>query len=130
MCDSFFAALDPAGPFAAVCGITWVLLGPTSAVSALVAGALCPFSRMSRQAFRLSRVGVWSGLFAFCAAAVATVTVGGPDYIKPGTPAYRDAILDSALLALVTGIAPLVAFFTGRYSQKKMLAKDTQNAAS
>ena len=69
----FAAAVDPAGPFAAVCGITWTLLCPTSCVAAVVSAALCPFQRMTRQALRLSRVGLWAGSIAFVVATVATV---------------------------------------------------------
>src|SRR5215813_6457005 len=93
------AAVDPAGPFAAICGITWTLLCPTSGVAALVSAALCPFRRTARQALRLSRVGLWAGSIAFLVAIVATVVTAG--FLKDPPESVADAVL----LILLTGIA-------------------------
>jgi cytochrome bd-type quinol oxidase subunit 2 len=121
MADSFImlAAIDPAGPFAAVCGITWTLLCPTSGVAALVSAALCPFQRTARQALRLSRVGLWVGLVAFFVAVVATVATAGFPKDPP------ESVADAVPLILLTGIAPVLSFFTGRVSRRKIARLET-----
>ena len=115
---TIFAAVDPAGSFAAVCGIAWVLLCPTSGVAALVSAALCPFQRTARQALRLSRVGIWAGTIAFVVAIVATVATAGFPKDPP------ESVADAVLLISLTGIAPVVAFFTGRFSRRKMIRSE------
>ena len=110
-----FAAVDPAGPFAAVCGITWVLLCPTSGVAALAAAVLCLFRRNARQALRLSKVGLWCGSIAFVVAIVATVATAGFPQDPP------ESVAEGVLLILLTGIAPVLAYFTGRLSRRRMV---------
>jgi hypothetical protein len=88
------AAVDPAGPFAAACGITWTLLLPTSGVAALVSAGLCPFRRTVRQAFRLSRVGLWTGSIAFVVAVVATVATAG--FRKDPAESVTEAVLTNS----------------------------------
>lgn len=106
------AALDPAGPFAAACGITWTLLWPTSAVAALVSAALSPFHRFARQGLRLSKLAVWSGSIAFGVAVVATIaTAGFPE--DPPQP-----IWEALMLIVLTCIGPALAFFTARINQR------------
>lgn len=116
MQDSFgmLAAVDPTGPFAAVCGITWTLLCLTSGVAALVSAALCPFRRTVRQGLRLSRVGLWAGLIAFVVAIVATIATAGFSKNSP------EPVGDASLLILLTGIPPGLAFFTGRLCRWKI----------
>jgi cytochrome bd-type quinol oxidase subunit 2 len=111
------ATVDPAGPFAAVCGLIWTLFLPTSAVAAIVSVALCSFERTARQAFRLSRVGLWTGSVAFVVAIVATVATDGFH------ESARESAGDAMLTILLTGIAPLLALFTWRVSRRKMSAK-------
>jgi cytochrome bd-type quinol oxidase subunit 2 len=126
MRDSFImlAAVDPAGPFAAVCGITWTLLCPTSGVAALVSAALCPFQRTARQALRLSRVGLWAGSIAFIAATVATVATAGFPKDPP------ESVADAVLLISLTAIAPVLAYFIGRFSRRKIARLETQESAN
>jgi hypothetical protein len=114
--DAILGAVDPAGPFAAACGITWTFMAPTSGVSALVSAALCRFGRTARQALRLSTVAVWSGLAAFTASVVGTVATAG---WKEGP---KESTSDAVLLILVTGLCPLLAVFTSRWSRRKMAA--------
>ena len=109
------AAVDPAGPFAAVCGITWTLLCPTSGVAALVSAALCPFKRTAHQALRLSGVGLWAGSIAFVVATVATVATAGFPKDPP------ESVADAVILISLTAIAPVLAYFTGRLSRRKMI---------
>jgi cytochrome bd-type quinol oxidase subunit 2 len=113
------AALDPAGPFPAICGITWTFMAPTSGVSALVAAALCPFRRTARQAYRLSQAGLWTGIAAFLAALAGTLVTAGWEGVPKDTPG------DAALLIVLTGIAPLLAFLTRRWSRRKMKAAES-----
>lgn len=117
-----FAAIDPAGPFAAVCGITWVLMAPTSGVSALVSAGLCPFSRTAWQAWRLSRVAIWSGVLAFAVAVVATLATAGFETVPKESPQ------DAVVLIVLTGLAPLLGFFTGRWSQRKLVSRPAREA--
>lgn len=105
------AALDPAGPIAGACGITWTLLCPTSTVAALVSAALSPFHHTARQALRLSRVGLWSGSIAFAVALFATVATASPT--NPPEPLW-----EGLLIIVVTGIAPVLAFFTARINRR------------
>jgi hypothetical protein len=118
------ASVDPAGWFAAVCGITWTLLAPTSGVAALVSAALCPFQRTVRQALRLSRAGVWAGSIAFLVALVATLATTG----FPKNP--PESVADAVLWVLLTGIAPALAFFTGRFSRRKIARLETAESAN
>ena len=118
------AAVDPAGPFAAVCGITWTLLWPTSGVAAIVSAPLCPFQRTAHQALRLSRVGMWAGVTAFVAALVATVATAGFQKDPP------ESVSDSVLWIVMTGIAPAIAYFTGRFSRRKIVALETAGSAN
>jgi len=116
-------AIDPAGPVAAVCGITWTLMTPTSVVSAVVAAVLCPFRKTAKQAYRLSKVAIWSGTAAFLAAAVAMVGTAGWTESRP-TPASQiktiSDLLESALLSALTVIPPLVGLFTALISRRKI----------
>ncbi len=118
------AAVDPAGPFAAACGITWTLLCPTSAVAALVSAALCPFRRTARQAIRLSRVGLWAGSLAFLVAIVATIATASFPKDPP------ESIADAVLLVSLTGVAPVLACFTGRLSRRKIVKLETPEPAN
>lgn len=117
-------ALDPAGPFAAVCGITWTLLCPTSAVAALVSAALCPFRRTVRQALRLSRVGFWAGTIAFVVAVIATLATAGFPKDPP------ESVIDAVIMILLTGIPPAVAFFIMRFGRRKLLQVQTAESAN
>jgi len=118
------AAVDPAGPFAAVSGITWALLCPTSGVAALVSAVLCPFRSTARQALRLSRVGIWTGSIAFLVAIVATVATAGFPKDPP------ESVADAVLLISLTGIAPVLAYFTGRFSRRKIVRLETAESAN
>jgi cytochrome bd-type quinol oxidase subunit 2 len=118
------AALDPEGPFAAVCGITWTLLSPTSGVAALLSAALCPFQRTARQAFRLSRVGLWAGSVALVDAIFMVVFDGF--HKDPPEPA-PDAVL--TIFICLTIVAPVLSFFTGRISRRKMRQQFSANVA-
>jgi hypothetical protein len=113
------AALDPSGPFPAICGITWTFLCPTAGGAALVSAALCLFQRTTRQALRLSRVGWWAGLLAFAAAILGTVSTAG---FKTDPP---ESVGDAVLMISLTGIAPLLAYFTGRFSRRRMIGVKT-----
>jgi len=127
MHDSYItlaAAVDPAGPFAAVCGITWTLLCPTSGVAAIVSAALCPFRRTARQALRLSRVGVWTGSIAFLVATVATVATAGFPKDPP------ESVAEAVLLISLTAIAPILAFFAGRFSRRRIIKLETEESAN
>jgi len=123
MAFALIAAIDPAGPAAAVCGITWTLMTPTSGVSALVAAVLCPFRKTAKQAFRLSKVANWSGALAFLAMVVAMVGTAGWTESTP-TPAGEmkkvSDLLQSALLIAATGIPPLLGLFTAYISRRKL----------
>jgi cytochrome bd-type quinol oxidase subunit 2 len=114
--NPILGAIDPAGPFAAVCGITWTFMAPTSGVSALVSAALCPFERTVRQAHRLSTAALWSGLAALTASVVGTVATAG---WKEGP---KESTTDAVLLILVTRLCPLLAIFTSRWSRRKLAA--------
>src|SRR5215469_5635381 len=108
-------AVDPAGTFAAVCGITWTLLFPASGVAALVSAILCPFQRTACQALRLSRFGLWAGVVAVTVATVATIATAG----FPKNPPEK--VSDAIIIILMTGIAPVVSIFTGRISRAKIV---------
>jgi hypothetical protein len=114
MTFSFIAAMDPAGPAAAICGITWTLMMPTSGVSALAAAVLCPFRKTARQAYRLSKVAIWSGALAVLAAVVAMV----------GTAGWKNSdLLASVLLGVATGLPPLVGVVTAFISRRKLTSE-------
>jgi hypothetical protein len=126
MAFALIAAIDPTGPIAAACGITWTLMMPTSAVSAMVAAGLCPFRKTAKQAHRLSKVAVWSGALSFFAAVVGMVGTAGWSESTP-TPASEiekiSDLLQSALLGAATGIPPLLGLFTAYVSRRKLTPK-------
>ena len=92
-----FAALDPAGPLPAICGITWTFMAPTAAVAALVSSALCPFMRMARQAYRLGQAAFWTGVGALLSAVVGTFVTAGWEGVPKDEPA--DAVILILLIA-------------------------------
>jgi len=121
---TMFAALDPEGSFAAVCGITWTLLCPTSAVAAIVALILCLFRRTARQAFRLSKLGLWTGIVAATAAAAGTFAT----ISFPTNP--PQSVSDAVILVLLTCLAPAVAFAANRVSRRKLPAAPPLDATA
>ncbi len=101
---------------------------PTAGVSALVSAVLCPFVRTAKQAYRLSRVALWSGAIAFVVALVATlVTAGWPDSAGDAA-ARRQKTIEAAIFITLTGVGPLIAFFTGRLSRRKMVTANESHA--
>ena len=104
---------DPGGSFASLCGIIWKVCFPFSGVAALVSAFLCPFPATACQARRLSRAALWGGAIAFIDAVVASLVTGG--FFKMS----QRLVVDAALMILLTGVAPTLAFLAGRVSRRK-----------
>lgn len=118
-CYFILAVLDPAGPIPAACGFVWTFTAPAAAVAALVAVALCPFRRTARQAYRLSKVALWTRTAGFFAAVGAMVSTAGE------AGAQQETAPDSVLLLRLSAVAPAVAAFTFRFSRSRMGVVDS-----
>lgn len=110
----FLAALAPSSLLPAACGITCVLLMPTSVVAVLVAGVLCPFRKPLRQALRLSKLAQRAGFIACAAITLGTACTYGYPTEPP------QVLGDAVILLLLTAIAPTVAFFIRRFCLQRL----------
>ena len=99
-------------------GMAWFVVGSCSAVAALVALALSPFTRTAAAARGLSRVALWGGLLAVALVVTATVFIAVDRDVEFGSAAHRHRVGESLLVALGTAIVPVVAVGAGYWSRR------------
>jgi hypothetical protein len=113
MISPFFATSYPGGPAALFAGFAWIFVGAVSAVVALVALGLAPFSRTARAAGLASQLALRGGLLAMGFALIAAVFIVLDEGIRsPG-------MSEIALQFLFTGIVPAVALGAEHLSRRK-----------
>ena len=110
-------------------GMAWLFVGPCSAVAALVALALAPFSRTAGAARALRRVALWGGLLAVALAVIATAFIAVDRDVEFGSAAYRHRVGESLLMALVTVIVTITAAAAGYWSLRTVKHRDVTRVA-
>jgi len=103
----------PGGPAALLAGFAWVFVGAVSAVVALAALGLAPFSRTARAAGLASQLALRGGLLAMGFALIATIFIAFDEGI------HSEGLKESALQFLFTGIVPAVALGAEHLSRRK-----------
>ena len=95
---------------AAMCGLVWSIVGSSSAIAAIVALGLSPFTDMASFARRLGRFAFWGGAIAVALGLSAAVFVASDrDLMKFDSALYRHSVATTLMTALLSGIVPLVA---------------------
>ena len=115
---SMLATTYPGGAGAMLSGMAWFVVGSCSAVAALVALALSPFTRTSAAARGLSRVALWGGLLAVALVVIATAFIAVDRDAEFGSVTYRHRVGESLLIALGTAIVPVAAVGAGYWSRR------------
>jgi hypothetical protein len=113
--------ISVAGLFETIFGVSWTVLLLVSAATALAAVGFCIFKRTAHLAFRLGRVGLWTGAMACVIAIVATLATARVELMGEISDA-AGTIADAAITILATGVVPVVAFFAMRISRRTMEA--------
>lgn len=116
MSDSLIVLGDisVAGLFETLCGVFLALLFLVSGATALAAVGFCFFKRTAQMAFRLGRIGIWTGTMACVVAIVGTLATAK---VEPS-----GTIADAAWTILFTGFIPVVAFVAKRISRRTIQA--------
>jgi hypothetical protein len=115
---SILATTYPGGAGAMLSGMAWFVVGSCSAVAALVALALSPFTRTAAAARGLSRVALWGGLLAVVLVLIATIFIAVDRDVEFGSAAYGQRVGESLLVGLGTAIVPVVAVGAGYWSRQ------------
>jgi len=110
MTYSVLATTYPGGAGAFFFGIAWFVVGACSAVAAVVALVLAPFSRTARTVCGWGRVALWGGVVAVALIAIATAFIAVDRDVEFGSPAFRERIGQSLLMVLSTSVLPMAAF--------------------
>jgi len=124
MPHSVLATTYPGGAGAVLTGIGWFIVGACSAVAAVVALALSPFTRTASVARRLSRVALWGGFVAVALVVIATAFVAFDHDVEFGSATYRHRVGESLITALFTGIVPLAAVGARYWSSRTERHRD------
>jgi len=121
------ATTYPGGAGAMFAGMLWLVVSSCSALVAIVALALSPFTRTAPVACTLSQVALWGGLVAVVFAVIGTVFVAIDRDVEFGSPAYQDRLLQSLLPALVAALVPVAAVAARFWSYRTEKSKSIKN---